>query len=252
MDPTSPVQSVDHALLALQALAAAGGSGMRLATLASSLGLSRPTTHRCLAALKHRGFVTQDPDTGSYLLGSAAVRLADAYLSEENLPVLLHPALLALSRSADELVHLGVLSGTEVVYLAKVEPERPVRVWSAVGRRSAAATTALGRALLAYRGTDRTALAEYSRTGADQLDVDHLWEALETARRRGFATEQEENEPGISCVAVPLMRSGAAIAAVSVTAPAERMTPERIRWLHTQMTQILPPLLPEGLTLPAT
>jgi DNA-binding IclR family transcriptional regulator len=248
---TSPVRSIDHALLALQSLAAAGGGGMRLATLASNLGLSRPTTHRCLAALRHRGFVTQDPETGAYLLGSAAVRLADVYLSEENLPVLLHPALLALSRSTDELVHLGVLSGTEVVYLAKVEPERPVRVWSAVGRRSAAATTALGRALLAYRGADRTALAGYARTGADRLDVDHLWAALEAARRRGFATEREENEAGISCVAVPLIRSGAAIAAVSVTAPAERMTPEHIQWLHAQMTEVLPPLLPEGLTLPA-
>jgi hypothetical protein len=42
------------------------------------------------------------------------------------------------------------------------------------------------------------------------------------------------------------------VAAVSVTAPAERMTPEHIQWLHGQMAEILPPLLPEGLTLPAT
>src|SRR5665648_423324 len=192
---TSPVESVDRALLALQALARAGAHGMGLAEVA---------------------------------------------------------ALVALCGAADELVHLGVLSGTHVVYLDKVEPERSVRVWSAVGRRSAAVTTALGRALLAYRGTDRSTLPGYVRAARAQVavDADHVWSVLERARRQGYATEEQENEAGISCVAVPLLRSGVAIAAVSITAPAERMTAERIAWLHGQMQDVLPPLLPAGLTLP--
>lgn len=249
---TSPVASVDRALLVLQALAPTGARGMPLAALASSLNLNKVTVHRCLAALRHRGFVTQDPATGAYHLGASATQLADAFYSDENLPALLHPALLALSRAADELVHLGVLSGTHVVYLEKVEPERPVRVWSAVGRRSPAVTTALGRALLAYRGADRATLAEYTRAAAGRpsAEPEHVWPALELARERGFATEEQENEAGISCVAVPLIRSGRAIAAVSVTAPSERMTPERIQWLYGRIRDVLPPLLPEGVTLP--
>ena len=155
-DETSPVESVDRALLALQALAKAGARGLSLAELASSLALNKTTIHRALAALRFRGFVTQDAASGAYLLGPSSTQLADDFFSDENLPVLLHPALVALSGVAGELVHLGVLSGTHVVYLDKVEPERSVRVWSAVGRRSPAVTTALGRALLAYRGTDRT------------------------------------------------------------------------------------------------
>ncbi len=259
----SPVESVDRALLVLQALARAGGRGLTLADLAASLGLHKTTVHRALQALRFRGFAVQDAATGHYVLGPSATLLADDFLSDENLPLMLHPALVALSGAVDELVHLGVLSGSHVVYLDKVEPERPVRVWSAVGRRSPALRTALGRALLAYRGTERSALAGYARAEEDSAAasaapgataesqaVDAAWSAIEAARARGYATEREENEPGISCVAVPLLRSGAAIAAVSLTAPAERMTTERIAWLHRTMREVLPPLLPAGLTLP--
>ncbi|HEY5515718.1 MAG TPA: IclR family transcriptional regulator [Pengzhenrongella sp.] len=251
-EATSPVESVDRALLVLQALARAGAHGMSLAELATSLGLNKTTVHRALAALRFRGFVSQEQETGDYLLGPSATELADTYFSDENLPVLLHHALVALSGATDELVHLGVLSGTHVVYLDKVEPERSVRVWSAVGRRGAAVTTALGRALLAYRGTDRAVLAGYVRAAGDTttVDLDHVWSILERARASGFATEEQENEPGISCVAVPLLRSGSAIAAVSITAPADRMTPDRIAWLHSRMQTVLPPLLPVGVSLP--
>jgi IclR family transcriptional regulator, acetate operon repressor len=249
--PASPVESVDRALLVLQTLARVGARGMSLAELAAVLHLNKTTVHRVLAALRFRGFVTQDPSSGAYALGPAATGLSDDFFGDENLPVLLHPALVALCGAADELVHLGVLSGTHVVYLDKVEPERSVRVWSAVGRRSPAVTTALGRALLAFRGTGRSMLAGYVRAaGDDGVDADHVWDALQRARARGYATEEGENEAGISCVAVPLLRSGSAVAAVSVTAPSERMTPERVHTLHAQIREVIPPLLPAGLHLP--
>ncbi|NMR18757.1 IclR family transcriptional regulator [Cellulomonas fimi] len=249
---TSPVESVDRALVVLQVLARAGARGMGLAELASELRVNKSTVHRALAALRFRGFVTQDPASGGYVLGPSATQLAEDFFGDENLPVLLHSALVALSGVAQELVHLGVLSGTHVVYLDKVEPERSVRVWSAVGRRSPAVTTALGRAMLAFRGTDRSALAGYVRAVGEgrAVDPEHVWDALEHARARGYATEVEENEAGISCIAVPVLRGGTAIAAVSVTAPAERMTTERVEQLHAEMREVLPQLLPTGLHLP--
>lgn len=252
MTDTSPVESVDRALLVLQSLARAGSRGSSLSELATSLGLHKTTVHRALAALRFREFVAQDPSSGDYVLGPSATRLAEDFFSDDNLPVLLHAALVALCATTGELVHLGVLVGAQVVYLDKVEPERSVRVWSAIGHRSPALTTALGRALLAFRGADRTMLRGYvpaSGPGAD-VDVERLGEMMTEARAAGYATEDEENEAGISCVAVPLLRSGSAIAAVSVTAPAERMTTQRITWLHEQMREVLPPLLADGLSLP--
>ncbi|WP_250445052.1 IclR family transcriptional regulator [Actinotalea sp. C106] len=248
----SPVEAVDRALLVLQALARAGARGAVLADLATGLGLNKTTVHRTLAALRYRGFVTQDSTSGAYRLGPSATQLADDYLSDENLPALLHPALVALCAAAEELVHLGVLEGSHVVYLDKVEPDRSLRVWSAIGRRSPAVTTALGRALLSHRRTDRSLLPGYVRAAGDGagVDADHVWAVLERARERGYATEDQENEVGISCLAVPLLRSGSAVAAVSITAPAERMTPDRVAWLREQMRAVLPAHLPEGITIP--
>ncbi|WP_251153184.1 IclR family transcriptional regulator [Cellulosimicrobium sp. Marseille-Q4280] len=247
----SPLGSVDKALAALEALAAAGPSGLALGTLALGLGLNKTSLHRTLAALRHRGYAEQDESTGSYRLGPAATALATVYLGEENLPALLHPALVAVCQSTDELVHLGTLAGTEIVYLDKVEPARAVRVWSAVGRRRPAATTALGRALLAYRTLDDDRLAWYAAAAPDgQVTTADLRSLCERTREHGFAREDEENEPGISCVAVPVLDAGRPVAAISVTAPSERLGVRRRREIEDVLARVLPPLLPPPLTVP--
>jgi len=249
MTGSSPLGSVDKALLTLDALASAGAGGVSLAELAGRVGANKSTLHRTLAALRHRGYAEQTAD-GAYRLGPAVLALGTAYLAEENLPDLLRPALQALRDDVDELVHLGVLVGREVVYLDKVEPQRAVRVWSAVGRRRPAATTALGRALLAAGPLREPAGGE---VGADALapyvtggvGPDRLLAALVEARTTGVATETEENEPGIACAAVAVLRAGHPVAAVSITAPVERMTgaarAERIDALRTTLPRLLPP-----------
>jgi len=249
MTGSSPLGGVDKALLTLDALASAGAGGVSLAELAGRVGANKSTLHRTLAALRHRGYAEQTAD-GAYRLGPAVLALGTAYLAEENLPYLLRPALQALRDDVDELVHLGVLVGREVVYLDKVEPQRAVRVWSAVGRRRPAATTALGRALLAAGPLREPAGGE---VGADALapyvtggvGPDRLLAALVEARTTGVATETEENEPGIACAAVAVLRAGHPVAAVSITAPVERMTgaarAERIDALRTTLPRLLPP-----------
>jgi IclR family transcriptional regulator, acetate operon repressor len=244
----SPMGSVDKALLALQELGGAGSGGVPLAELAQRLGLNKTSLHRTLAALRFRGFADQDQASGNYVLGVAAATLAAAFFSDDNLPQMLQNALTTLCAHADELVHLGVLSGAEIVYLDKVEPARPVRVWSTIGRRQPAATTALGRAILSRRSIDNGLLAWYA---GSHVAPAHLAQILDTALARGYATETEENEAGISCLAVPLLRSGVAIAAVSMTAPSDRMTPQRQGELSRMIARDLPQLLPNGISLPA-
>lgn len=256
MEP-SPLGSVDKALLTLDALGRAGADGATLADLSADVGANKSTLHRTLAALRHRGYAEQSED-GTYRLGPAVLALGSTYLAEENLPALLRPALDALSGEIDELVHLGVLAGQEVVYLEKVEPQRAVRVWSAVGRRRPAATTALGRALLAAGplaagpdgGTPDTeaALAAYA---APATTTDRLRAALDEARRTGVATETEENEPGIACAAVAVLRAGRPLAAVSITAPVERMTGPAREARIAALRELLPAVLPAGLALPS-
>lgn len=229
----SPLGSVDKALLALDALAMAGPQGLALGVLADQLGVHKASLHRTLAALRYRGYVEQTA-TGTYRLGPAATALATTALAEENLPGVLHPLLVAVCDELGELAHLGALAGREIVYLDKVEPDRAVRVWSAVGRRRPAATTALGRALLAA-SLDDERLAWYAD---GYLPMADLAAEVSAARERGYAMEIESNEPGIGCVAVALAAAGRVVAAVSVTAPVDRVGVASLHRLGAALLQI--------------
>jgi DNA-binding IclR family transcriptional regulator len=244
--PDSPVEALDRGLRVVEALAQAGPEGLPLTGLAALLGVNKSTVYRALTALRLRDFVLQDQVTGVYRLGPRPLHLADVYLSQENLPHLLAPALRSLSAEVDELVHLGVLNLPRVTYIAKVEPARAIRVWSTVGGRSPAATSALGRSLLACLDP----VGEESLTVPGRsVDLTRTMAAVDRARGLGFADEHEENEPGVTCVAMPLMRGDSPVAAVSVTAPAQRMSATRVREVARVMREVLNRELPSGIAV---
>ncbi|HLS03660.1 MAG TPA: helix-turn-helix domain-containing protein, partial [Actinomycetales bacterium] len=184
----SPIESVDRALRVVEYLAQIGPVGVALAELSQAVDLNKATAHRILAALRFRDYVTQTP-AGDYVLGPAATQIGPQFYRDENLPELLRPALAALCEAVDELVHLGTLRGRHVVYLDKVEPQRAVRVWSAIGRASPVLSTALGRVLLAAAAVGREVVENYAPD--DAALAERAWEAIEQARAAGYATERE-------------------------------------------------------------
>lgn len=246
----APIEAIDRAVTLLETLSTAGPSGLSLAEIVTRAGMNKSTAYRALATLRSRGYAAQDPITGHYSLGPAVMALSDHWLGQDRIRQQLHPALMAVSQQAQELTHLGILSGTDVVYVDKVEPQRALRVWSRVGSTVPAATTALGRALLATTPLTRDQLTPFLTNLPSHTDAGAVWEQISFARARGYAREDEENEPGIACVGFALMRKGSAVAALSVTAPAERMTATRVDEVVGIVRSTLPPLLPEGITLP--
>lgn len=247
------VEAVDRALQLLVALADAGPEGAPLAELAGRVGVNKSTAYRALSTFKLRGFATQDDATSVYRLGPAAYELGDRAFSPQNLAQALHPALVALSQAAEELVHLGVLAGQHVLYVAKVEPERAIRVWSAVGQQVPVATSAMGRALLAARNVPDQQLAGYLRhlPAERAVEPDRLVEVVSQARRVGYAVEIGESQPDVACIGTAIMRGNEPVAALSITVLADRMTPARQAELAGLIAQEVSPLLPEGLSLPA-
>lgn len=232
---TSPVGSVDKALVLLDVLGQAGPEGLMLREITAASGLNKGSIHRLLRALAHRGYAEQDPADQRYRLGPTPLALVHSFRGAENLPALFAPALAAVSLRSRELVHLGRLEGAEVVYLDKVEPERTLRVWSRVGSRAPAARTALGRALLAADGVTGAGLAPYAEAVGPSIPLPRLQEIIEQTRRRGWSLEIEENETGIACVGAALTRPEGHSVAVSITGPLERMGQRR----RTELAQLL-------------
>jgi DNA-binding IclR family transcriptional regulator len=249
------VAAVDKALQVLSALSPAGPQGLSLGDLTGRVGASKASVFRALAALKYRGFVTQEEGTGNYCIGPAALLLADAYLAEENLRTIMHQPLQDLCVHVQELCHLGILDGDVVVYVDKVEPERAIRVFSTIGARNPSLTTALGRAILSqvYDNSEdftaRVTLDMPMRTPHTTRTAAGLWRILEQARERGYAVEEEENEIGVCCVAVAILRREAPVAAVSVTSPTERFSSSEVEDRVHAIHSLIGPRLPVGLRL---
>jgi len=206
--------------------------GVSLDELATRLGSSKSTVHRALASLR-RAHLAMQVSRGVYVLGDEFFRLA--YRNQAGRPegALIEPALRELAELYGETTHYAVLDGTDVVYRAKVDPPMgAMRLTSVVGGRNPASRTAVGKALLSFLVTSEAELRNWLgsqtlevRTPKSIVTVEALWKELELTRDRGYAVDDEENEVGVNCVAIPVFMdsSMAPIGAVSVSALAFRL-----------------------------
>lgn len=211
--------------------------GRSLAELARATGLPKPTAHRLLGSLLAAGLV-RATDDGGYALGPRCLALGAGFLDGIDLRREALPSLRALSEQTGETCHLGVLTWAgggarpEVVYIEKVDSRHSIRMQSRVGATQPALTTGLGRALLSHadEATATAALAAgvEPRTPRTTTDPAALRALLAAVREHGVAIDDVENEAGIRCVAAPIFdHAGAAVAALSVSGPEMRVTPEQ-------------------------
>jgi len=223
--------SATRAFELLDRIAAAGSQGLTLAKLAEDVPTAKSTTHRYVATLLQLGALRRD-GAGRLRLGLKLIELASAMLSADDLCLASEPVMHDLVARTGETVHLGVPDNGQVVYVAKAESPQSVRLVSHVGARVPLHCTAMGKALLAR--LDGSALHDalqrprVTRTVHTIIAADGLAVELEQIRRRGVAIDDEENELGVRCVGAAIVgRRGDSLGAISVSAPASRMTSER-------------------------
>ena len=218
------VQSVERALTLLEVLAQAGGR-LPITELASRSGLSLGTVHRLLASLLVRGFVRQEPDR-RYALGTALLPLGDA--ATRLLGRWAVPFLTLLAHECGETSNLAVLEDDHVIYVAQAPGRHRMRMFTEVGRRVLPHSTAVGKVLLAWRSEDQVRgvverLGLPARTPRTLTTLTTFSAELAVVRQRGWAVDDEEEELGVRCLAVPVGPGAGAVAAVSVSAPASRL-----------------------------
>ena len=225
------VNSVERAARLLDAMAEAGG-GSGVSPLAAKTGLPYATVHRLLTALTACGYVRQEAGSRRYVLGPALVRLGTT--ARRAYGWWAQPYLEELAELSGETANLASLDGDEIVYVAQAQSSQMMRMFAEVGNRVPVHTTAVGKVLLGFRPRDEvTALAKRRglapKTPHTITTVDRLIEEVEKARVDGYATDDGEAELGVNCVAVPVVAEGGRepLAAMSISGPASRLTPER-------------------------
>jgi IclR family transcriptional regulator, acetate operon repressor len=218
-------------VLAVLAELARHPEGIGLDDMTRAMASPKPTVHRALAALRRAGFAARDGH-GRYVLGDEFLRLAFTHHEARPDHVRVLPVLTALCERYGETAHYATLDGRSVVYRSKLDPPTgAVRLSSMVGGRNPAHTTAVGKLLLAdvlrteeavrtWVG-DRplTALTDRSIDSAEKLHAE-----LVRVREQGYATDDQENDPGVNCLAVPMFLTSATSpsGAVSISALAYR------------------------------
>ncbi|MGA7149519.1 MAG: IclR family transcriptional regulator [Microbacterium sp.] len=211
--------------------------GVTLDELAGKLRSPKPTVHRALATLRRAGLADMT-GRGVYILGDEYLRLAFRNLDRRPETARIQPLLEQLASEYGETAHYAVLSGRDIVYRAKMDPPQgSVRLTSVIGGRNPAYRTGVGKALLSTRLRDLTELTEWfadgpleQKTPHTLTSLDALAAELEATRERGFAIDDQENEIGINCVAIPVYLDGSRTpaGAVSVSAVAFRCSLARL------------------------
>jgi IclR family transcriptional regulator, acetate operon repressor len=205
--------------------------GVSLDELSRCTDSPKPTVHRALTALRRAGFARQDGH-GRYALGDEFIRLAFTHHEARPEHVRVRPCLQALADRFGETAHYAVLDGRSIVYRAKVDPHvGAVRLTSTVGGRNHAHSTAVGKLMLAYRLVDLSAVRAWVReaplerlTPRTRVTAAALHREFQTIRVQGYAVDDQENEPWINCLAIPVWHPSQTelMGALSVSALAYR------------------------------
>ena len=223
-------QSLERALNILKLV---GDAPRTITQLGQELDVHPTTAVRRVRTLKQDRFLESVGD-GTYRLGSSLIDLGQRALDENDLRTVGHAHLVRLNEITNETVHSAALDGTTITYVDKVESRHPVRIESYVGRAVLKHCTGVGKAILSFLPEDEL---EQHLAGMDFeyftpttiTDPEAFRRELAVTRERGYAVDDEEHEPGICCVAVPIYSaSGKVTRSLSVSAPSSRMTLDQL------------------------
>ncbi|MFC7777156.1 MULTISPECIES: DNA-binding transcriptional regulator KdgR [Pantoea] len=224
------VSSVMKVFGILQALGEERDHG--ITELSQRVMMSKSTVYRFLQTMKSLGYVAQEGESEKYSLTLKLFELGAKALQNVDLIRSADIEMRELSRLTKETIHLGALEEDSIVYIHKIDSLYNLRMYSRIGRRNPLHTTAIGKVLLAWR--DRAEVqeilseVEFRRSTAKTIvTAEALLTVLDQVKVQGFGEDNEEQEEGLRCIAVPVFdRFGVVIAGLSISFPTIRFSEE--------------------------
>jgi len=203
--------------------------------ISNTLEMPKGTVHRILSSLVKYKYARQDLETKKYGLGIRFYMMQSPLDRFKALRAVMNPLMRELYLKCKETVSAASLVDDEIEYIERFESEMLLRVSIRVGTRFPAHCTATGKVLLSalseaeltqlYKGRGR--LKKGTETSITSMR--DLKKALDKVREQGFARDSEETLIGVNCMASPIYNlKGETVAAISISGPRERMTPEKV------------------------
>jgi IclR family transcriptional regulator, pca regulon regulatory protein len=203
--------------------------------LSKHLGLSIGATQRMTFTLTELGYLRKATNGQGFILGPKAWALGLSIVSAIDLKEIAHPHLKDLSDKVGEIASLGILEGTEMIYLDRIKTNHILNLNLNIGTRLPAYSTSLGKAMVAF--LPEPELAEFLNkvdmkplTRNTITDQNRFREDLRLIRKRGFSINNGETDKGIRSVAAPVKdKSGRVVASVNISVPSIRVTLEDLQ-----------------------
>jgi DNA-binding IclR family transcriptional regulator len=237
---SAPVGVISKVLLILEALQGSS-AGLGLKAICDLTGIHKSTAHRFLKHLEREGYLLRT-EAGAYLIGPRLSQMSARGNQGATLQAVARPILWELWKSTQETVNLAVLDQGTVLYVDVIESPHEFRLSSRVGTRRSLHVTALGKALAAFlpaeaRENVLSTIAFQKSTERTIMNLLQFRQELEKIRRQGYAVDDEEAVQGARCVSAPILNSESEpIAAVSVSGPVTRVSPNQVAGLAGAVT----------------
>lgn len=234
--PTQPeaVSSVLKVFSILQALGEQKEIGV--SELSQHLMMSKATTYRFLQTMKTLGYVSQENEADKYSLTLKLFELGAKSLEYVDLISLADKEMRYISEQTNEALHLGALDHESIIYIHKIDSNYNLRMQSRIGRRNPLYSTAIGKVLLAERDEAfiRETLSQVEfikHTEKTHENTDQLLAELERVKVQNYAEDNQEQEPGLRCIAAPIYdRFGIVIAGISISFPTIRFDEQKMTY----------------------
>lgn len=210
---------------------------LTLAEVARRSGCTRAAARRYLLTLVELQFAAYD---GKYFsLTPKVLALSRTQMRDASLADLVQPVLDSISERTNESASAAILDGTHVAFIARARGRRFVSVTMSVGTRLPAWCCATGHALLSCqddREVERVLRrSKLPRSGIGAKSPEAVLHEIRRARQSGFGLNDEEFEPGLRSIAVPVRNArGEVVLAIGIGTHSARM----------QLAQLAPKLLP--------
>jgi IclR family acetate operon transcriptional repressor len=233
---TVQVQSLTRGLSLLEALARAEG-GLTLTDLAQRVQLAPSTAHRLLATLEKMGYVYQGGEMGRWYIGLQAFTVGTSFLANRDFVAQSHPYMRRLMEQSGETANLGIIDGTEAVFIDQVQCREMMRTIVKLGSRVPLHASGVGKAIFAALPDDQIdailKVKGLPRITANTItSPETMWASVRVIRQRGWSFDDEEHALGTRCVAAPIYDEHAdVLGAISLAGPSSRLPDERIKQL---------------------
>ena len=203
-------------------------NNLRLQDISNMLNIDKSTIHRFLKIMLENDLVKKNEDNGRYSLGLRFLNISTKIIDSIDVRKIAHPYLIELEKITGETIHLTAFDGKNVVYIDKIEADKPIRMYSKIGNVAPIHCTAVGKVILAFQKKEKIdeliKKIDFIRYTKNTItDEKKFRNCLEETKERGYAVDDSEYEEAICCIAAPIRDYSKRVnSAVSISAVVSR------------------------------